>query len=63
MYSLGESEVYSTLVCFLKFMPGYEFFSVTTVMLGIYEKEVEEEVFENGYVFLFFFNTCQESGL
>lgn len=34
-------------------MPGYEFFSVTTVMLGIYEKEVEEEVFENGYVGFF----------
>lgn len=31
-------------------------------MLGIYGKEVEEEVFENGYVG-FFLNTCQESGL
>lgn len=35
-------------------MPGYEFSSVTTIILGVYGKEVEEEIFENEYVVFFF---------
>jgi len=35
-------------------MPRYEFFSVTTIILVVYGKEVEEEIFENEYVFFFY---------
>lgn len=35
-------------------MPGYEFFSVTTVILGVYGKEEEEEILENEYVLFLF---------